>query len=316
MTNPAIPDSLKSCPVCGGSRFTARPILWPELVEAWELSPEEVAYTDLQQGLDCQDCAANLRSMTLAAAVLRQLGRATLTFRELCARDEAWRGMKVLELNPAGHLANWLPALPHHRLGSYPEVDMQSLPFPADSWDAVLHSDTLEHVPDPDRALAECHRVLKPGGWMAFTIPIIHGRLTRSCAGRPPSYHGGPGKPQEDFRVATEYGADFYAPLLAAGFTKVELHSIVFPASVAILAVKSDGAATLPPADPATLPPPAPPENVSRLAEQLQELQERHQKLTARLEQEKERAEKWKARSEKAKNKPSRQPWWRRLLGG
>lgn len=313
MNNPPIPDSLKSCAVCGESRFTARPVLWPELVEAWELSPEEVAYTDLQQGLDCAACGANLRSMTLASVILRRLGR-TVTFRELCAHDGEWRGLKVLELNPAGHLAGWLPALPHHRLGSYPEVDMRALPFAADSWDVILHSDTLEHVPDPERALAECHRVLKPGGWMAFTIPIIHGRLTRSCAGRPPSYHGGPGKPQEDFRVATEYGADFYVSLMAAGFTGVELHSIVFPASLAVLAVKSDGVATAPPAAPDSLPTPAPPENVSRLAEQLQELQKKHEKLLARLEQEKERSEKWKAKSGQVKTRPPRQPWWKRLF--
>ena len=36
--------SLEICPVCGGDRFTNEPVLWPELIEQWELSPDEVTY--------------------------------------------------------------------------------------------------------------------------------------------------------------------------------------------------------------------------------------------------------------------------------
>src|SRR5208282_3830755 len=41
----------------------------------------------------------------------------------------------------------------------------------------VIHSDTLEHVERPVRALEECRRVLAPGGRVCFTVPIIVGRL-------------------------------------------------------------------------------------------------------------------------------------------
>jgi hypothetical protein len=38
--------SLEICPVCGGDRFANEPVLWPELIDQWQLSPDEVAYID------------------------------------------------------------------------------------------------------------------------------------------------------------------------------------------------------------------------------------------------------------------------------
>ncbi len=39
-----------------------------------------------------------------------------------------------------------------------------TVPAPSDSFDAVMSTQVLEHVIDPDRYLAECYRVLRPGG--------------------------------------------------------------------------------------------------------------------------------------------------------
>lgn len=49
--------------------------------------------------------------------------------------------------------------------------DMRDLPFEAGSFAAVLSVQALEHVPDPDRALAEARRVLEPGGVAVFVTP-------------------------------------------------------------------------------------------------------------------------------------------------
>ena len=46
-------------------------------------------------------------------------------------------------------------------------ADAQDLPFDDGSFDAVTCNHTLYHVPDPDRALAEFVRVLRPGGRFA-----------------------------------------------------------------------------------------------------------------------------------------------------
>ncbi len=43
-------------------------------------------------------------------------------------------------------------------------VDAQEIPFPAASFDLVIANHMLYHVPERQRALAECRRVLKPGG--------------------------------------------------------------------------------------------------------------------------------------------------------
>ena len=56
---------------------------------------------------------------------------------------------------------------------------MRSLPFEDDSFASVISVQSLEHVPDPERAVAEVARVLAPDGVAVFVTP---NRLT---LGRP-----------------------------------------------------------------------------------------------------------------------------------
>ena len=49
------------------------------------------------------------------------------------------------------------------------EADAVALPFADRSFDAVVAMHMLYHVPDQTRAIAEMHRVLKPGGRLAVT---------------------------------------------------------------------------------------------------------------------------------------------------
>ena len=78
----------------------------------------------------------------------------------------------------------------------------------AGAFDLVVHSDTLEHVPDPLRGLSECRRVLRPNGGLCFTVPVIVGRLTRSRTVLPKSFHGMETTLSDDWAVQTEFGGD------------------------------------------------------------------------------------------------------------
>jgi SAM-dependent methyltransferase len=72
-----------------------------------------------------------------------------------------------------------------HRTFGYCVVDAQDIPFPGESFEAVIANHVLYHVPDEDRALYEIHRVLRPGGHLyAATNGLDHLRELRDLVTR------------------------------------------------------------------------------------------------------------------------------------
>jgi SAM-dependent methyltransferase len=53
------------------------------------------------------------------------------------------------------------------------EPGWRTLPLAAGSLDAVVAASVLEYVPDPAAVLAECARVLRPGGILLCTVPNL-----------------------------------------------------------------------------------------------------------------------------------------------
>lgn len=51
------------------------------------------------------------------------------------------------------------------------QANLYHLPFPDNTFHAVIMSEILEHVDDDARALREAYRVLKPGGVVVMTVP-------------------------------------------------------------------------------------------------------------------------------------------------
>ena len=64
--------------------------------------------------------------------------------------------------------------------------DIKSIPEPNASFDAILCTEVLEHVPDPTEALDELTRLLKPGGKLILTAPfasLVHFAPFHYCSG-------------------------------------------------------------------------------------------------------------------------------------
>jgi SAM-dependent methyltransferase len=91
-------------------------------------------------------------------------------------------------------------------------ADMRELPFAAGEFDSVIAVQSLEHVPDPDRVLAEARRVLRSGGTAVFVTP---NRLTFA-------------RPDEiiDPYHYVEFSADELRSLCSRFFESVKLHGL------------------------------------------------------------------------------------------
>lgn len=107
--------------------------------------------------------------------------------------------------------------------------DLQQLTFGDGMFDLVTSSEVMEHVEDLERAMAEVRRVLKPGGWYIFSVPIDMDRpetlvrATRDARGErvdlhPPEYHGDPVRGERGVFTWRTFGADLPERMAAMGF--------------------------------------------------------------------------------------------------
>ena len=77
------------------------------------------------------------------------------------------------------------------------EADATALPFDDGSFDAVIAMHMLYHLKDPAKGIAEMHRVLKPGGFLAVTT-------------------NGMGNMRKMYELATVFGSPPHDPAAAA----------------------------------------------------------------------------------------------------
>ena len=188
------------CPCCG--RFAAmllRPRVIPDrLAELWGLSPTLRAALVRKESLDCSSCGAKLRARRIAATIL-DVFPATPPARSVAdwATTPDARQLRVAELNRIDGLHDALTGLTKlsfsdFRDGVRPGIyvddvrneDLTALTYADGSFDLVLTSETLEHVPDLAAALGEIRRVLAPGGGTSSR--------SRSCRRSPGRSRGRP----------------------------------------------------------------------------------------------------------------------------
>src|SRR5271156_3301000 len=85
--------------------------------------------------------------------------------------------------------------------GGAAQGDALRLPFADGSFDRVIASEVLEHIPDDETAMAELTRVLRPGGTMAVTVPRYGPEMVNWALSH--EYHDVPGGHVRIYRRST-----------------------------------------------------------------------------------------------------------------
>lgn len=244
-------DGRGRCSVCGTTtRFAYnRWVLGQAVASSYGGGAFADAHRE-RESLFCLTCHSNLRARLLANALLAQYAPHAQSLSELTS-DFTFRSLQIAEINAIGSTGSMhsvLAQLPNLAYSEYAgseslgqtvdgvrNEDICQLSYESQSFDLVLTSDTLEHVPDAAQALRETFRILRPGGRHIFTVPTAAWRqesVTRaklSLDGQlvhlaPPVYHGRGGGPfrllpaRSDFLAFTDFGADVLHLLQEAGF--------------------------------------------------------------------------------------------------
>lgn len=112
------------------------------------------------------------------------------------------------------------------------KADITHMPFAGNSFDVILCNHVLEHIEDDRRAMQELYRVMKPGGWGIFQVPI-RWRYEKTYEDFSITTRSGRKKAFQQEDHVRIYGRDYPDRLASAGFT----------------VIRDDFAATLPQAD-------------------------------------------------------------------
>ncbi|MDP5071015.1 MAG: class I SAM-dependent methyltransferase [Congregibacter sp.] len=93
-------------------------------------------------------------------------------------------------------------------------LDVQDMLYPNETMDAIYCSHVFQDVPNDRKAIAECYRVLRPGGWAVVNVPLF--AESTEEAPTPGNVRASWDKrPDEHVR---NYGLDYRDRLEAAGF--------------------------------------------------------------------------------------------------
>lgn len=233
------------CACCGriGLMLLRPRSIPPKLVSMWGLSKREAAALVRKETLVCSRCGAKLRSRRLACVLISTFlieGKPSRSLREWCLRSEP-RSLTIAEINHIEGLHESICDLPGLHYSDFqdaetaqssgvPSEDLTRLSYSDETFDLVLTSETLEHVPDLSKALQEIHRILKPNGLHIFTIPVrptLASTFSRreiradgSVIDHVPkiSHPGG----DWGYPVFTEFGRDVLEVIGRAGFSTTE----------------------------------------------------------------------------------------------
>lgn len=202
----------------------------------WSISDKPA----IRENYSCINCNSSLRYRNQASAIINYFGLGIhATLRDLL-RDDHFNQASVYEIALRGPFINYFSQCAEYTRSFYwPDTalgeskqdvrceDITQLTFKDSSFDLIVSSDVMEHVFDYENAFAELWRVLKPGGYHIFTIPLdwplpdstvkratmLQGQIMHL---QEPRFHsGGDNTPS---LVCTDFGRDILDLLTSLGY--------------------------------------------------------------------------------------------------
>jgi len=196
---------------------------------AIQTSPDGRLLPNWREHLDCR-CLFNNRmrgAMQALLSIVTPVPEARIYVTEQVTRLHGWLATRWpntvgSEYLGAGYAAGQVIDGVRHE-------DLCRLSFGGEAFDVVISLDVLEYVGDLAAALAECWRVLAPGGTLSFAAPTQFEEpavIDRVLAGpdgsliylAPPEYHGNPIDPKHGSLCFRTLGLEVLDRLRAIGF--------------------------------------------------------------------------------------------------
>ena len=190
----------------------------------------------VRESYRCKSCQASLREREQAKAIILTYADVPcLTFKKLVPTPK-FRELKIYEPGTIGPFRKFLKCSPNYVQSHFsPDVvdnsirfqDLQRLDFADQSFDLIITSDIMEHVRKPEVAFREIYRVLKPGSFHIFTVPLKTSSALKTVSRMdvsgeedipilPPHFHGATNGRKS--LVYTDFGQDLATSLEELNF--------------------------------------------------------------------------------------------------
>ncbi|MEI6611038.1 MAG: class I SAM-dependent methyltransferase [Deltaproteobacteria bacterium] len=257
-----IHDHKMTCAVCGNNLIVEQiQVISDALATEWDIDQKIRVAFDYREGCFCRYCLSSVRIRNLAATLIETLNikykLKYCSIADLSGEPSIWN-LQIAEINHCQTLHRYLALLHHLSYSEYqsldplvPSEDLTALSYADDSFDVVLMTDVLEHVPEYTKGLDEVRRVLAPEGLFLTTVPILTNRYTRTRAKKmyngeinhllTPSYHGDPNLRAKDMLVFHEFGIDFIDELTSRFQTRIYSVDANYGLVVSVFVCKKKG---------------------------------------------------------------------------
>lgn len=205
-------------------------------------------HNSLREGYQCCNCKASLRYRGQAEAIIRYYGRPNITLLKDLAGDRDFKNSSIYEPGVIGpfrkyfsHFSGynnsyfWSDVTPGNYRNGVQCQNLENLTYNNDSFDLIVTSDMMEHIRHPHKAFEEIFRVLKPGKYHIFSIPVqvpmkqktfyrVDTSTEQDIHLVEPKYHSAPkpGGGRSQSLVYTDFGRDIVQQLENIGY-RVEL---------------------------------------------------------------------------------------------